>query len=123
MRFILVDGYICVATHFTVDRERETQNIGSKLVGKTTVTVGESITGEMLLFRPDELPEIFKDDGYVKKMQVEFSQDGGYYTMEGVIMTARRPMDDTYEKCEGAYFEYAATDISVSKDISSATSI
>lgn len=113
MNFILVDGTICVCTHFTCDQELETQSIGS-----TKVTVGQSITGEMLLFRQGELPEIFRDDGVVKTVAIEFTNGDEYYTLDDAIFTARRPMRNSYEECEAAYFEYAATDVSVeSKDI------
>lgn len=127
MKFVLVDGKICVATHLTCDKELETQNVSSATsMQSTQVTVGQTITGEMLLFRRGELPEIFRDDGVVKKIQVEFARDDEYYTLDDVIFTSCRPMDDAYEKCEAAYLEYAATDISVervAKDINSRVSI
>lgn len=127
MNFILVDGQLCITTHFTFDRELETKDIArASSMQSTKVTVGQTITGEMLLFRQGELPEIFRDDGVVKKMPVEFAQDNEYYTLDDVIFTARKPMENAYEKCEAAYFEYAATDVSVervTKDINSRISI
>jgi len=127
MNFILVDGQICIATHFTFDRELQTQDVSSATsMQSTQVTVGQTITGEMLLFRQGELPEIFRDDGVVKKLQVEFAQDDSYYTLDDVIMTGRKPLEKAYEKCEAAYFEYAATDVSVervTKDINTRITI
>lgn len=116
MNFILVDGKICVATHLTFDRELDTQDVSSATsMRSATVTVGQSITGEMLLFRRGKLPEIFRDDGVVRKMGVEFAQDDALYSLDDVIFTARRPMPNAYDKCEAAYLEYAATDVTVNK--------
>lgn len=124
MNFILIDGQICVATHFTFDRELQTKDVSrASSMQSTQVTVGQTITGEMLLFRQGELPEIFRDDGVVKKLQVEFAQDGDYYTLDDVIFTARRTLENAYEKCEAAYFEYAATDVSVDKAVSQTISV
>ena len=114
MNFILVGGKICVATHLTFDKGLQTQGISrATSMRSATATVGNHATGEMLLFRRGKLPEIFRDDGVVRKMEVAFAQNDAVYTLDDVIFTARRPMPNTYDKCEAAYLEYAATDVTV----------
>ena len=118
MNFILIDGEICVVTHCTCDEDIETQQVSSmSSIKSQTVTVGKSITGEMLVFRQGSLPTIFRDDGIVKKMTMEFARQGKLYTLDDVIVTSRRTMPNAYDKCEAAYFEYAATDIQIDKMI------
>jgi len=128
MNFILVDGDICIATHFTCDEEIETQTIGSStLKGSSKVATGRSITGEILLFRRGELPDLFQRNGMPNPVTVEFSQDDTFYSMGEVMFTSFEQMNrDVYEKCDGAYVEYVAKSISserVTKDINSRISI
>ena len=127
MNFILLDGKICIVTYFDVDRQMETAQVGSStLGGSSTVVTGQNITGEMFIFRQGELPEIFRDDGVVKKMDLEFRKGDTFYTLEDVIFTSLNPKPHSYEKCEAAYAEFAAMSITadeITKSINSRVSI
>lgn len=127
MNFILIDGVICIVTHFTCDEDVQTEQIGSSTrLGSSTVVTGRTINGEMFVFSQDSLPELFDGQGLPKTVDVEFARDGDYYTMGDVMFTSFEPKPHSYDKCEAACVEYVAADVSVeraAKDINSGITI
>ena len=118
MNFILIDGEICVVTHFTCDEEIDTQQIGSSRTHNVkTVATGHSISGEMLVFRQGSLPNFFEQNGMPNPVTIEYKDDTRLYTLDDALFTSFRPMPHAYDKCEAAYCEYVATDIQIDKMI------
>jgi hypothetical protein len=117
MKFISIDGQICVVTHFTLDEEVETENIGSPS-GGAIIQKGRFITGEMFVFRKGSLPDLFSRDGMPNRIDVEFVDNEKMYSLDGVMFTSFREMSNAYDKCEAAYTEYVAESIDVSQMVS-----
>lgn len=119
MNFILVDGLLCITTQFVCNKETETTQIGSAGSSRTSTAItGQSITGEMLLFRQGELPDLFARNGMPDTVEVEWYEEMNdtFYTMADVMFTSFKSLPNSYDKTEAAYVEYIANDISVESE-------
>lgn len=124
MRFIAINDDVCVVTHFTCEKELDTTDIGSAAsLSSSTVVTGQSITGEMLVFRKGSLPDMFSRGNMSEKVAIEFVDDDKLYSMDNVLFTSFRELPNAYDKCQAAYTEYVANDIEVSKIVSQTISV
>jgi len=111
MNFILIDREIYISTHFEYTEELNKKQVSaSTLSGSpSTVITGKDITGEMMLFSENGLPDFYDSDGLPRGMNVEYADDRRTYTMNDVIFTSIN-MLESYE-CDAAVVEYMAQSI------------
>lgn len=105
MKFICLDRKLCVTTQFNFESEIETMTVGKN--GARSVATGESTTGEMLLFRQGELPDLFERGGKPKTVEMEFTDNELLYSMS-VLFSTFEQLPDVYQKCDAAYVEFVA---------------
>lgn len=123
MRFIIIDGRVCVTTYFNLIDNIETSTVsGAASIGSTNVISSRSITGEMLVFRKGSLPMLFERDGVPDRVHIQYATDNRLCTADNAMFVSFQRMPHSYDACDAAYVEFVAESISistVSKDINS----
>jgi hypothetical protein len=123
MRFVIIDGSVCVTTHFNLNDNIETSTVSyTASVRSTDVVNSRSITGEMLVFRRGSLPILFEGDTMPERVQIQYATDDRLCTADNVMFVSFRRMPHSYDACDAAYVEFAAESISIDtipKDINS----
>jgi hypothetical protein len=114
MNFILIDGEIYLATKFKCTRNIEsTTSSASGSMGTYTTVKGETISGEMLLFHKNSLPD-FQSKHVPRPLRIEFKRDGRLYLLEDTLFTSYKSMEHAYD-CAAARIEYTADSIEITE--------
>ena len=125
MNYILIEDEICLATHFTVDKEKDIKPINSaRTLKQDSVITSTDISGEMKVFKDGQLTDFFNDYGQPSFISVEIVLDGLLYSLEKVLLTKHKELSP-YDYADGVYCEYIADDMTVEEppDLSNTVSI
>lgn len=113
MKFISINGSICLTTHLTVDTDFQTQDtLLASDVSPTISVTGYTVNIEALLFRCGGLP--WKNsDGQPTDIEMMMTQGKQYLKIEGGKLISIRPLRHSYENCSAVYVEMIAESVDV----------
>lgn len=115
---ISIDGEIHFATQIRLQHEYDSVQIGSSISLQSSTKVSSSaFGGQMILFSQSLSTDIFD-----KLHTMNMKSDERLIEVENAIVKTFRELP-FYEKCDAAYVELMAEDISISKTISKTITI